>query len=145
MKFKYCLEKGLIKRDNKAKERIPNSIETAERFLKSANKTYKIQEYELAEISAYNSIFHSFRGLLFNKNYLERSHFCLFTAIKELYKDDKEIADKCNIADRIRLSRHNIQYGGILVNKEEINFVLKTAEEILGIAKRILLGIVWKK
>ncbi len=138
MKFKYCLEKGSIKKDNQAKERIPNSLETAERFLKSADKTYKINEYELAEISAYNSIFHSFRALLFNKNYIERSHFCLFIAIKELYKDNKDIAEKCNIADRIRLSRHNIQYGGILVNKEEVKYVLKTAEEILIIIKKIL-------
>ncbi len=64
MNFKECLEKGLIRKDYKANERIQKSIKIAERFLNTANKTYKIEEYEITEISAYNSIFHSFRTML---------------------------------------------------------------------------------
>ncbi len=49
MKFQECLDKGLIKRDPTAVERVENSLKIAERFLKSVRKNIEINEYEMAE------------------------------------------------------------------------------------------------
>ena len=52
-----------------AKERVERSLEIAKRFLTAAKKNLGIEEFEIAEIASYNSLFHSARALLFNKGY----------------------------------------------------------------------------
>ena len=138
MRLKECLKKGLIKKDPRAPERIESSLETAERFLRSAERNFEIEEYEMAEIAAYNSAFHSARALLFSKGYTERSHYCLGIALGSLY--DGQIRDLFNTFDKIRLSRHNVQYGGALVCGDEAEFVIKFAEEFLSAAKAELVA-----
>ncbi len=92
----------------------------------------------MAEIASYNAIFHSARALLFNKGYTERSHFCVILALKELYKNDYELINSLNTFDKIRISRHNIQYGGISINKKEAEFVYDFAKEFLEKTKKVL-------
>ena len=140
MNFKDCLSKGMLRKDNSAPERVKKSLEIAERFLDSSKKNIGIDELEMAEIASYNSIFHSSRALLFNKNYTERSHICVIIGLKELYKEDNELLDLLNTFDKIRISRHNIQYGGILIDKEEAEFVYDFAKEFLDKTKKILKG-----
>ena len=140
MNLEECLEARFIRKDETAKKRVKFSLEIAERFLRSSLKNFEMEEYEMAEIAAYNSIFHSGRALIFAKGYTERSHLCLFVAIKTLYGDSKTIFDMVATIDKIRLSRHDIQYGGARVDREEVNFVIKMAEEFLGeVKKRLLL------
>ena len=87
MNLKECEAEKLIKRDSRARERIPISLSTAERFLHSAEKNLEINEYEMVELAAYNSAFHSARALLFSKGYTERSHSCLS---KEREREERE-------------------------------------------------------
>ncbi len=138
MNFKECLKKGLIKKDPTAVERVNKSLEISERFLSAALKNYEIEEFEIVELAAYNSAFHSARALLFAKGLTERNHHCLFMAVRELYKDKEEIADMMITLDRIRLIRHNVQYGGATVDKEDAEFVLRFAERLLRIVKSTL-------
>ncbi len=60
-----------------------------------------------------------------------RSHYCLGVAVRELYKADSKIVEFANTFDRLRVSRHNVQYGGRLVSREEAEFVLRFAEDFL--------------
>ena len=106
MRFEECLKKGLIKKDQFAKERVKKSIEISERFLNSAVKNFEIEEHEMAEIASYNSVFHSARALLFNKGFTERSHLCLNIALKSLYKDNQDLLELLNTFDKLRISRH---------------------------------------
>ena len=138
MNFKDCLKKGLIRKDKSASERVKKSLEIAERFLLASKKNIEIEELEMAEIAAYNSIFHSARSLLFKKGYIERSHICVILALKELYKNNHQLIELLNTFDKIRISRHNIQYGGILVDIEEARFVFKFAKQILEETKKLL-------
>ncbi len=133
MRFEDCLEEGLIKRNPRAMERVAGSLEIAERFLKSAGRTLEIDEYEMAEIAAYNSAFHSARALLFAKGYTERSHHCLGMALMHLYKG--EISELFSTFDRLRLSRHDVQYGGALVSRDDVEFMIEFAESFLAAAK----------
>lgn len=138
MNFKDCLSKGLIKKDKSASERVNKSLEISNRFLKSAEKNLEIDELEMAEIAAYNSIFHSSRALLFKKGYIERSHICVILSLKELYENNYDLIDLLNTFDKIRISRHNIQYGGILIDKEEADFVYDFAKQFLEKTRNIL-------
>lgn len=138
MNFRDCLSKGLIKQDKSAPKRVNKSLEIAERFLISAKKNLEIEELEMSEIASYNSIFHSARSLLFKKGYTERSHICVILALKELYKDNIELIDLLNTFDKIRISRHNIQYGGALIDAEEAKFVYEFAKQFLEKTKRII-------
>jgi uncharacterized protein (UPF0332 family) len=133
MRFEECLEKGLIKKDPSAGERAESSLMIAERFLRSSNRNLEIDEYEMAEMAAYNSAFHAARALLFAKGYTERSHFCLGVALGGLYKG--KIIDHLKTFDKIRLSRHNVQYGGALVSQDEAAFVIDFARDFLNAAK----------
>ena len=140
MNLRDCLSKGMIRKEKSAPERVKKSLEIAERFLNSSKKNIGIDELEMAEIASYNSIFHSSRALLFNKKYTERSHICVVIALKELYKDDNELLDLLNTFYKIRISRHNIQYGGILIDIVEAEFVYDFAKEFLEKAKKKLKG-----
>ncbi len=138
MNFKDCLSKGLIRKDESASERVKKSLKIAERFISSAKKNIKIEELEMSEIASYNSIFHSARSLLFNKGYTERSHICVILALKEFYKNNHELIDLINTFDKIRISRHNIQYGGLLIDIEEAEFVSNFAKQFLDKTKKII-------
>ena len=138
MNFNECLSKGHIKPDPLAYERIPGSLEVAQRFLVSAKKNLDIKEYEMSELASYNAIFHAARALLFKKGYLERSHICVIIALQELYRENHELSEFLNTFDKIRISRHNIQYGGNLVQKTEAVFVIDFTQRFLEQTKAIL-------
>jgi len=138
MNFEECLRKHLIRKDESAIERVEKSLEISSRFLESARKNIEIEEYEMAEIAAYNAIFHAARALLFSKGYVERSHVCLIIALRHLYRDELEFIDYLDTFDKIRLSRHNIQYGGVTTDKKETEYVLNFAREFLDVAMDLL-------
>ncbi|HKL24137.1 MAG TPA: HEPN domain-containing protein [Candidatus Nanoarchaeia archaeon] len=72
MTFEDCKNRGLIKKNSKAFDRVDKEIKTAEHFLSSAKRVFEIEEYSLAVISSYNSCFHFARALLFKNNYVEK-------------------------------------------------------------------------
>jgi uncharacterized protein (UPF0332 family) len=126
----------MIKCDPRAAQRVETSLDAAERFLSSSKRNLEIREYEMVAIAANNSSFHSARSLLFARGYVERSHHCLGLAIRGLYSGP--VVDLIKTWDKIRLSRHNVQYGGGLVSPEEAEFVINFAEEFLNAARKEL-------
>lgn len=130
MNFPECESRGLIRKDPGAPSRVPGSLDSAVRFLEAARKNIGIREFEMAEIAAYNSAFHSARALLFSLGYIERSHACLTTALNHLVRNDDEIHSLILTLDKLRLSRHNVQYGNSLVLPDEATFAADFAERI---------------
>ena len=96
MRWRECVDRGLIRPDRGAVERVPGSLASAARFLRAAKKNVAIEEYEMAHLAAYNSAFHSVRTFLYATGYVERSHACLVTAVRHTSGDDPEIADLLN-------------------------------------------------
>jgi uncharacterized protein (UPF0332 family) len=136
-RFDYCLKSGMIRKDSKATERVSESIETSKRFLISSEKTYDIKEYEMSVLASYNSMFHSCRVLLFSKGYIEKSHACLLEAIKELFSEGK-ISSLVNMLNKIKKSRHEIQYRGFQSDLEEAEFAIDLARDFINEVGRIL-------
>jgi uncharacterized protein (UPF0332 family) len=138
MMWRRCLQEGLIKRDDRAPERIPLSLDVAERFLRSAEATLGIGEYEMVQLAAYNSAFHSARALLFSKGYRERSHACVVTALRHLFGGDEPLSPCLATLDKMRISRHNVQYGAARVGREEAEFSCLFAGRFLAEVRRRL-------
>lgn len=136
MRWRECIDRGLIRPDAGAKERIPGSLASAARFLRAAEKNVVIEEYEMVHLAAYNSAFHSVRTFLYAAGYVERSHACLVIAVRHTSGDDPEIAGLLNAFDKIRVARHNVQYSGSLVCEEEAAFCIRLAHRALALARQ---------
>ena len=132
------LDKGLIKAQPIDKEEVAGSIALSERFLERAKGNLELEFYDVTFLLAYNAMFHAARALLFKKGYKERTHFALIDAIRDLYKQDKEIADFMNVLDNYRLTRHAIQYSGELSNELDAVQSLKDAEKLIKLVKKKL-------
>jgi len=124
MSFEDCKKRGFIQKYPEAHKRVKKEIDSAEHFLKSSIKVFEIKEYDLVILSCYNSCFHFLRSLLFHKNFVEKSHYCLVEALRYLYSEDKDLFNLLNEFDKIRMSRHEIQYRGIFSYQEEAKYVL---------------------
>ncbi len=111
MTFEECLEKGLIRKDPHAKNKVRQEYSLGKRFLKSARNNMRIE------------------------GYTERSHGCLFEALKVLYPEYKEMF---SVASKIRLQRHNVQYNLGKVEKEMAEFTYSFAVDMSKKAKEIL-------
>ncbi len=83
--FDKCLKQRKIKEFSQGKFLASKEIRLAEEDLKSAQKSFKEENYRWCVIQTYYSMFHSARALLYHKNYREHSHFCLGEAIRTLY------------------------------------------------------------
>jgi len=115
------LEKSLIKKE----------IVAAESDLKDSQDVLKIEKPKLATITAYYSMFHAARALLYSKGYREKSHFCLAAAIKNLFVDtnllESSFIDDYDMAKDLR---ENADY--------KSDFSQEGAEQLITKAKKFL-------
>jgi len=83
-------------------------------------------------------MFHSARALLFSKEFREKSHYCLYAALKELFVKTDELNDEYveNFRNAMVL-REDADYR-TKFSKSGANAVLKKANEFLNEAKKIL-------
>ncbi len=135
MNMKKCVDMGLIKKAENAKDRVAQSLSLGDRFLGGAKKNFGIMEYEICELASYNALFHYARALLFRKGYIERSHACLFSALAELYPQSREMFES---ADKIRAERHNLQYGGFTAQRETAGHVVGFVEKFGAFSRKVL-------
>jgi uncharacterized protein (UPF0332 family) len=134
------MDEGLVKKDGTAPTRIPVSIDAAERFFHSAERTLDIDEYEMAQLAAYKSAFHSARAFLFSRGYTERSHACTVIALRHLFRDDVRLLAFLSTLDKMRISRHNVQYGAARVTRKEAEFSCRFAGEFLVFTRNSMAG-----
>ncbi len=131
MNWKSCIDENLIRNDPRAQDRVPATIDAADRFLSSARRTCETGEYELALLAAYNSAFHCARPLLFANGYTERSHACVILVLRHLFRDDSRFLQFLATLDKMRISRHNVQYGVSRVTRGEAEFSIRFAGDFL--------------
>ncbi len=82
MTFEQCLEKGKIKEFSQGKALIQKELQTAEKDLLDGKEGFARGKYKWTTIQSYYVMFHSARALLYNKNYREKSHYCLSIALR---------------------------------------------------------------
>ena len=127
LEFQKALEKKRILKFSRANELVKKELEAAEDDLKEAKDRLKHKRYKYAIITAYYSMFHAARALIYSKGYREKSHYYLLVALQALF------AEKGLIEEDLTKDFHTamILREGAESSIESANEFLKKAEEIL--------------
>lgn len=87
--FKECLRKRKIAAFSRGQALAAKEYRIAGEDRQTAQDSCAQRRYKWATVQAYYSMFHCARALLYAKNYREKSHACLITAIQHLYVEKK--------------------------------------------------------
>lgn len=131
--FDKCLKQGKIKEFSQGKFLASKEIRLAEEDLKFTQKSFKEENYRWCIIQTYYSMFHSARALLYDKNYRERSHFCLGEAIRTLYVEKGKLS--VFLIEALIEAKNLREAADYYGDYSEIN-----AEKLLGKAKQSILA-----
>ena len=140
-KFKDCLNRGKIILFPQGKHLVDKELNSARIDLEDAEFGFAHSRYKWSTIQAYYSMYHSARALVFSKGYREKSHFCLYVALQELFVEqgllEVDLVESFHGSMRMRESadyRDNFsQEGALLVIGKAGQFLIKTGE-ILSLA-----------
>jgi len=137
MSYKECFERGLLRKTDITKEELQNQMKIAEDHIKKAELVFGKDTYDISFLTAYISVFHSARALLYSRGYKERSHFCLFEFVRHGFSDP-EIVRLAEIAQNYREARHLIQYEGSLCTDAAAKEAITDAKSFLKAVKRLI-------
>lgn len=139
MRVADCFKKQLLLKKKPSPEKAQKSLESAKIYIKKARDNFKIENYDIAIVISYTSMFHSLRSLLLRDGLKERSHICLLRYVKERYP---ELSSFVNSADIYRRFRHTVLYGLETIDfEDEAGTSIEAAEEIYDAVKGIILDL----
>lgn len=138
LEFQKALEKKRILHFAKGKTLIQRELEAAEDDLKEAKDRFKNEKYKYATVTAYYSMFHTARALIYSKGYREKSHYYLLIALQALFVDKGLIEeDLAKDYYTIMMLREGADYHGEF-SKEGAESSIKSASIFLQKAKGLL-------
>jgi len=88
LEFQKALERKRILTFSQGKSLIKKELVAAQDDLKEAKDRLKNKRYKYAIITAYYSMFHAARALIYSKGYREKSHYYLLVALQALFVDE---------------------------------------------------------
>ncbi len=111
LRFKNCIEKGLLRKIPASEDNAIRSINKAKHWLREAETTLQSEAYDSSVMSSYLVMFHSARAILFFDGYREKSHVCVARYLEEQYVNKKKLEKKwVELLDHHREIRHENQY-----------------------------------
>jgi len=138
LELEKCVKQGKIRKFFRGKILFKKELTTAQSDLKSAQNTFKQNNYKWATIQCYYSMFHSARALLYAKNFREKSHRCLIIALRVFYVNKNKLSFQAIEAlERAKMLREEADYYDQW-SKNATQALLTTAKEFLQQAKNIL-------
>lgn len=136
--FNDCLKRKKIQEFSRGKSLTEKEMKTADEDLKSAKLSFKAGNYKWSTIQSYYAMFHASRALLYIKNYREKSHFCLITALRALYVDKNLLSSRLiESLQKAKLLRENADYYDNW-SKISAENLLKDAEEFIRISSKLI-------
>lgn len=104
--YKKCVSNKRIRPFAQGRKLIPKELKSGERDLKWAKASLAQKNFKWCTVQSYYSMFHAARALLFSKGYTEKSHYCLYVAIRELFQKTnlmtKDLVDSLYTAMTLR-------------------------------------------
>ncbi len=139
MNTRDCIEKNMLRKSEITPEEVRNQLRIAGDYIKKAGLVYGKETYDISFLTAYISIFHSARALLYSKGYRERSHFCLFEFVRGEFKDkDPGMTRLAEVGHNYREARHLIQYEGSACSPDMAKGAIEDAKSFLKAAERLI-------
>ncbi|HQT45326.1 MAG TPA: HEPN domain-containing protein [Candidatus Micrarchaeota archaeon] len=117
------------------------SMSVASEKLAEAQALLKSGFESSAVVSAYASMFHAGRALLFKDGIIEKSHYCLIEYLRETYvKTGKMPAEAITVMDAFREERHEVMYSleGIKIKQKVAQTAIDNAKALIDAVKPML-------
>ena len=136
-----CFEERKLRKDRPDILKAHKSVSVAESKLKEAEDLAKAGFASASLLSAYSSMFHSGRALLFRDGVVEKSHYCLIAYLREKYSKAGKLDDgTITVMDAFRAERHDVLYSleGISVRSDDTKTAIEAAKRLLQEVKRLL-------
>jgi uncharacterized protein (UPF0332 family) len=137
--FQKGLERKRILVFEKAKLLVNKELEDAADDLTEAMDRLENKKYKYATITAYYSMFHTVRALVYSRGYREKSHYYLLVAVQALFVD-KGLMEESLVKDfhTAMILREEADYHGDF-SEEGAKSSLDAARTFLKKAKKILI------
>ena len=136
--FETALDKRRIIAFPEGKRLVSKELVVAVDDLDEARDRFSKGKFKYATITAYYSMFHIARSLLYAKGYREKSHHYLLVAIEELYvKEGKISPDLARSFRNAMILREEADYHGEF-SEEGAETALNSAAQLLKIGRQIL-------
>ena len=88
--FRRFVEEGKLTRISTDRNLVLKEIEGAISDLEEAKDSLLRRKLKWATVQGYYSMFHSARALVYSKGFREKSHYALFVALRELFRNQLE-------------------------------------------------------
>jgi uncharacterized protein (UPF0332 family) len=138
MKIEELFKQRLLRKISPSKEKSISSLRISENKLIESKKLFEFGFFNQSLITAYTSMFHAARALLYYEGIQEKSHYAICVYLKERYSDRIPI-NILNSYDNYRIERHEALYGfEYEAKKEDAKSALQDCEELLKKVKEIL-------
>lgn len=136
--FKKALGKKRIVRFSRSKELVGDELKAAHDDLTEAEDRFCNERYKYATVTAYYSMFHTARALLYSEGFREKSHYWLVVALQALFVD-KGLLDESHVESLhdAMVLREDADYHGNF-SKEGAEVTLESARAFLEKAEKIL-------
>ena len=138
MMLKELFEKRLLRKIPKDLDKSKKSLEISKKYLNDCKNLINMSAFNLVILSAYTSMFHAARALLYRDGIQEKSHFAVYIYINEKYsgKIPKNLIEAFK---SYQLERHEVLYGfNGKIEREDAESAIEDAEEFLIKIKEIL-------
>ena len=109
--FERCIErKGLVRFTGGRADVVTRELEAAKADLAAANDSLAQANWKWAIVQGYYSMFHGARGLVLKAGYVEKSHYCLGIAFRELHGKEGAGLELAEALSRARTLREDADY-----------------------------------
>jgi len=134
--FRRFVEEGKLTRIGIDRKLVLKEVEGAVSDLEEAKDSLLRKKFKWATVQGYYSMFHSARALVYSKGFREKSHYALFVALRELFKNQLEFEIIQNFEEAMSL-REEADYG-LVFSEEGATSIVNNAEKFLNKVKEIL-------
>jgi uncharacterized protein (UPF0332 family) len=138
MDVKECFDKRLLRKIQVDKLKVESSLRIAENKILRAKELAEEEFFNEALVSAYTSMFHAARALLYRDGIQEKSHFAVYIYLNEKYsgKIPSYLIEAFKVYQQ---ERHQALYGfDYNAGKDDAESALVDSEEFLTKIKNIL-------
>ncbi len=131
MNVKQCFESGMLKRIPIERERVRSAMDLGRHYLERARGNFDIDYFDVAFLMAYNAMLQAAKAAMFQAGVKERSHQCTVAFLQKQLENDQDGKQFVDLLDTYRIQRHQTQYDGASVSKDDAEMIIADAQHFL--------------
>lgn len=110
--FEECLKSRRLRPVSVDRSLVDRELHSSIDDMENAQNSFREKRYKWSTIQAYYSMFHAAKALVLNKGYMEKSHYCLGAALRELYEAKGQLGtEQVDSFEDVMHAREEADYG----------------------------------